>query len=300
MAREETHDGNPRSQKGAANRNDGREAQAKKHVAVMKAVFGTETAASIEGARIVEAGYAPEAVPAQDAQPTQVLFASGDAVAAILEAAGPVAVLDPASYRYAGGGYLRGWHGPEEDLCDGGNLMAVLEAFQKEYYAPNKLTASGELYTSRALAIPDVVFSRNGEIARASVAVVAAPNRTRALERNRSERECDLALAERVDAAMSLLASFGPATAVVPAFGFGRNGSFGAAQVARLFHDWIEAHEGVVPQVVFALWRGDDADAFKAVFADRWEEPAAPVQEAPVEQEEDDGEEDWEQYRISE
>ena len=280
--------------------NSAREAQVKRHVSVMKAVFGTETQASIEGARIVEAGYAPEAVPAEDASPTVVSFAAGDAVTAIFHAQKPVAVLDPASYRYVGGGYLRGWRGPEEDLCDEGNLYAILEAFQKSYYAPNKQTSSGELFTSRALAIPDVVFSRNGEIAKASVAVVAAPNRARALQRNRSEKECDLAMAERVDTAMRLLADFGATTAVIPAFGFGQRDGFAAAQVAQLFHDWIAEHDGAIPQVVFAIWRGPDVDVFKAAFADRWHEEEAPVVEQVDVADEDDEEEDWEKYRISE
>lgn len=280
--------------------NNQQNAQAKRHVSVMKAVFAAETQASIDAARIIEAGYAPAPELAEGAEPTAVLFASGTIVDAIFEAAGPVAVLDPASYRYAGGGYLRGWRGAEEDLCDGGNLLAVLEAFQKSYYGPNKQTASGEIYTSRALAVPDVVFSRNGEIVKASVAVVAAPNRARALERNRSERECEMALAERVEAAMNILAGFGAATAVVPAFGFGQRGAFKSADVAKLFHDWIEAHDGAIPNVVFALRRGRDADDFKAVFADRWTEPAAEVVEAPVQVEDDDEEEDWEKYRISE
>lgn len=276
-----------------------REAAAKKHVSVMKAVFSSETKASIEGARIVEAGYAPTAEVPEGAEPTAVSF-SANVVDAIFQAEKPVAVLDPASYRFVGGGYLRGWHGPEEDLCDEGNLYAILETFQRSYYTANKQSASGELYTSRAITIPDVVFTRQGEIAKASVAAVAAPNRHRALQRNRSERECDLALAERIDTVMRLLASFGATTAVIPAFGFGRTGDFAAAQVAGLFHDWIAAHDGAIPQVVFAIRRGPDADAFKAAFADRWQEPV--VEETPAVDvpEEDDEEEDWEKYRISE
>ena len=280
--------------------NNAREAQAKRHVSVMKAVFGTETKASIEGAQIVEAGYAPKAEVAEGASPTVVSFATGDVVTAIFHAEKPVAVLDPASYRYVGGGYLRGWRGVEEDLCDEGNLFAILEAFQKKYYAPNKQTASGELYTSRAISIPDVVFSRNGEIVKASVAVVAAPNRARALQRNRSERECDMAMAERVDTAMRILASFGAQTVVIPAFGFGQRDAFPAAQVAQMFHDWIAAHDGAIPQVVFAIWRGDGADAFKKVFADRWQEEAEEEPQAVDVVDEDDEEEDWEKYRISE
>ena len=49
--------------------NNAREAQAKRHVSVMKAVFGTETAASIEGAQIIEAGYAPQPEVAEGAAP---------------------------------------------------------------------------------------------------------------------------------------------------------------------------------------------------------------------------------------
>ena len=221
-----------------------------------------------------------------------------DIVTTIFQAEKPVAVLDPGSYRYAGGGYLRGWQGLEEDLCDEGNLFAVLESFQKTYYAPNKQSVSGELYTSRAIAIPDVVFSRNGEIVRVSVAVVAAPSRTRALQRNRSARECDLAMAERVDTAMRILASLGATTAVLPAFGCAQGND--AAQVAGLFHDWIAAHDGAIPRVVFAIRRGSDADAFKAAFADRWHDDAPAKTERPVVEEDDEGEDDWEKYRISE
>ena len=282
------------------NENNPREIAAKKHVSVMKAVFGAETQASIEGTRVIEAGYAPEVEIPEDAEPTAISFASGNAVTAVFQAEKPVAVLDPASYRYAGGGYLRGWKGPEEDLCDEGNLFAILEAQQKAYYGPNKQSASGELYTSRALAIPDVVFTRQGEIVKASVAAVAAPNRARALDRNRSERECDLAMAERVDAALRILASFGAKTVVVPAFGFGQKGAFQVAQVAALFHDWIAEHDGAIPQIVFALWRGDEADAFKAAFADRWQEEEPEAVEEAVVEDEDDEEEDWEKYRISE
>ena len=278
--------------------NNARVSQAKRHVSVMKAVFGKETSEAIEGARIIEAGYAPEPVVAEDAAATTVAFESGNAVNAIFQAKKPVAVLDPGSYRYAGGGYLRGWQGIEEDLCDEGNLFAILESFQKTYYAPNKQSVSGELYTSRAIAIPDVVFSRNGEIVKASVAVVAAPSRTRALQRNRSERECDLVLAERVDAAMRILASFGAATVVLPAFGCAQGNK--ASQVAGLIHDWIAAHDGAIPHVVFAIRRGPDADAFKAAFADRWQDDAPAKVETPVVEEEDEGEDDWEKYRISE
>jgi uncharacterized protein (TIGR02452 family) len=274
------------------------EAQALKHVSVMKAVFGSEAQASIEGTRIIEAGYAPEPAIQDGAEPTVVSFASGNAVTALFQAAKPVAVLDPASYRFAGGGYLRGWHGFEEDLCDEGNLFVILEAFQKEFYAPNKQTSSGDLYTSRALSIPDVVFTRQGEIVKASVVAMAAPNRKRALSRNRSERECDLAMAERVDAAMRLLAELGAATVVLPAFGCAQGND--AAQVAKLFHEWIAAPDGAIAQVVFAIRNGADAAAFKAAFADRWHEEKPAVVEAPVVEEDEGEEDDWERYRISE
>lgn len=285
-----------------------REQAAKRHVAVMKVVFEKEARATIEGARIVEAGYAPEVElaalaegeAAAPAGPTTVGFSNGDIVGAILRAQGPVAVLDDASYRYAGGGYLRGWQGPEEDLCAESNLQVVLDSFHKSYYAANRQTASGELYTSRALALPGVAFSRNGETVACDVCVMAAPNRERALQRNRSERECDLALAERVNAALQVLAGFGTRTVVLPAFGCGQAGN-DAAEVAKLVLAWIEAHEGLIPHVEFALWRGADADAFKAVFAGRWvDEAALKAQEAAAPEPEDDEEDDWERYRISE
>lgn len=260
-----------------------------------------EAEAAADAAEDAAAGDASAEEPAtiMPEGPTVVTFASGDIVSAILHAEKPVAVLDAASYRYAGGGYLRGWSGSEEDLCAESNLYSILEAFQKPYYTANKQTASGELYTSRALAIPEVMFSRNGEIASCSVCVMAAPNRTRALERNRSARECDLALAERVDAAMRMLAAFGAKTVVVPAFGCGQMGNK-ASEVARLFRTWIDEHDGIIPHVEFALWRGPDADAFRSVFADKVRKEEAPVVEATPDPEDDAEEDDWEKYRISE
>jgi uncharacterized protein (TIGR02452 family) len=314
-----------------------KELAAERHVSVMKAVFAGETKASIAGTKIVEAGdataflaaarrgdnadasdasdevapaeveqeapaaeeaCATEDAPAEDLAPTTVRFESGDIVATILQMKDSVAVLDAASYRYPGGSYLKGRRGAEEDLCDGGNLYPVLEAFQESFYTPNRQTASGELYTSRALAVPDVVFTRNGEIVKASVAVIAAPNRKRALDRHRSERECELSLRERVASAMDILASFGAQTAIVTAFGCAEGND--AHEVARLIHEWLDAHDGFIPEIVFSIWRDSDRNAFKDAFADRWEEPAAEPVQVAEEPEEDDEEEDWEKYRISE
>lgn len=279
--------------------NDEFSIQAQKHNAVMRVAFEKEIAATIEAAQIIESGYAPEPAEAEAGAQTQVSFAPGNLVDAIYAAEKPVAVLDPGSYRYAGGGYMRGWSGPEEDLCGEGNLQLVLEAFQKSYYGPNRQTASGELYTSRALALPGVRFTRHGEIVAADVCVISPPNKTRALERNRSQKEYELALADRIESALRILASFGAQTVVIPSFGFGKMGN-SAKEVAELMRAWIEAHEGLIPHIVFALWRGPEADEFQAVFADRIPDEEE-IEEQPVDEEEDDDwESDWEKYRISE
>lgn len=277
---------------------DQQDGAAKRHVAIMKTVFANETRDAIGKASIIEAGYAPAVPEPESAEPTKVSFSSGNIVGSILRASRPVAVLADASYRYAGGGYMRGWSGVEEDLCRESNLYPILESFQKSYYGQNRQTTSGELYTSRAISIPDVVFSRNGEIVPCSVCIMAAPNRARALQRNRSARECDLALAQRIEAAMQVLADFGAQTVIIPAFGCGRSGN-DATQAARLFLAWLEAHDGLIPEIEFSIWNGGDAAAFKAVFADRLHEEEPEQEDVPVE-EDDDSEEDWERYRISE
>ena len=115
-----------------------------------------------------------------------------------------------------------------------------------------------------------MAFSHAGVIRKADVVALPEPNRARALENHRSERECDQVLAERIETLLRIAAS---------------NGGFDAQQVIGLFEDWIRKHPGVIGRIVFAVPR-THAAAFDAAFGEPKVEEIAPV--AAHEDEEDD------------
>ncbi|MFR5092638.1 MAG: hypothetical protein ACLTDR_12135 [Adlercreutzia equolifaciens] len=102
---------------------------------------------------------------------------------------------------------------------------------------------------------------------RADVLVIAEPIRAYALENHRSERECDKALADRIETIFRVAAANGAETLIMGAFGCGRNG-YPVEQVIELIQNWIAEHPGAVPNVVLAVPRMH-ADAFRRASAPR-------------------------------
>ena len=120
--------------------------------------------------------------------------------------------------------------------------------------------------------LSDVTFTRNGSIRKAGVVVIAAPNRTRALENHRSPEGIDQALGFRIEALLRIAAANGADTLICNAFGCGALGN-DPQQVIGLFKGWLDAHPGVFETVVFAVPRAS-FDAFDAAFgAPKPEEP---------------------------
>ena len=97
-----------------------------------------------------------------------------------------------------------------------------------------------------------MAFSHAGVIRKADVVALPEPNRARALENHRSERECDQVLAERIETLLRIAASNGCETLVCGALGCGRGG-FDTQQVIGLLEDWIRKHPGVIGRIVFAV-----------------------------------------------
>ena len=90
-----------------------------------------------------------------------------------------LAVLNYASYRQAGGGFLNGAMAQEEAICHASFLYNVLRSFP-EYYKWNEANYNMGLYMNRALYSPDVYFFDGDGIKHVSVDVItcAAPNRS--------------------------------------------------------------------------------------------------------------------------
>lgn len=242
-----------------------RAAQAAKHLSFVKGVFAKETESSIQTATIYEDGEARAAqLPEPKAEATETAVTTAFAISALHDASGKVTLVDAASFTRPGGAYEDGAFGPEQVLCSESNLYPILQGIKPAYHSKNRGYACGQLFTDRAAFLKDVVFNREGSMRTANVIVVPEPNRARALENHRSERECDACLANRIETLLNIAALQETETLIVGAFGCGRQG-FPPAQVIEQFQSWIKAHQGVIAKIVFAVPRVH-FEAFDAAF----------------------------------
>lgn len=242
-----------------------RAAQAAKHLSFVKGVFAKETESSIQTATIYEDGEARAAqLPEPKAEATETAVTTAFAVSALHDASGKVTLVDAASFTRPGGAYEDGAFGPEQVLCSESNLYPILQGIKPAYHSKNRGYACGQLFTDRAAFLKDVVFNREGSMRTANVIVVPEPNRARALENHRSERECDACLANRIETLLNIAALQETETLIVGAFGCGRQG-FPPAQVIEQFQSWIDTHQGAILKIVFAVPRVH-FEAFDAAF----------------------------------
>lgn len=248
-----------------------------------------EEAADPDGA----AGAAPTAT-----ETTVKVVTSFAPEALYRDATGKTMIVDPGAFTRPGGAYEDGAFGPEQILCSESNLYPILVAHKRDFYDKNRDYRRGSLFTDRALYVPEVLFSRGGDVRRADVLVLAEPVRAFALENHRSERECDKALADRIEAIFRIAAANGTETLIVGAFGCGRNG-YPVEQVIELIQNWIAEHPGAVPNVVFAVPRMH-ADAFREAFGAPEPERPAPVVVAEDEGDREGDDEDWRNVELPE
>ena len=315
MAEFNEHDGRGGRERGRGgrdmrrpNRDEQREErrrEAARHTGLMKAAFGRETDEAIENARIYEEGegrsllWGAEAAAAAEAAKRAAEDVTSIAPEALYrDATGKTMIADPGAFTRPGGAYEDGAFGPEQILCSESNLYPILVAHKRDFYDKNRDYRRGSLFTDRALYVPEVLFSRGGDVRRADVLVIAEPVRAFALENHRSERECDKALADRIEAIFRIAAANGTETLIVGAFGCGRNG-YPVEQVIELIQNWIAEHPGAVPNVVFAVPRMH-ADAFREAFGAPEPERPAPVVVAEGENDREGDDEDWRNVELPE
>ena len=268
-----------------------RQADARKHVGLAKGVFASDIAKTIETAVLYEDGEGRDLeTPDARFETTKIEVKRIDAAEAVSSAKGKACVLDFASYRQPGGGYMNGGWAQEEALCAESNLFPILEGLRDVYYEPNRQTMRGGLYSDRALYLTDVIFTTGGGMKKRDVIVCAAVNRRFALQNHRSEPECDIDMMHRVQTVMHIAAAHEVDTLVLGAFGCGIFGN-DPVKVARMFDDWLKAHPGQFENVVFAIPGGPNFDAFHAEFpTDEPKQADTPAAHDPDYDEEDD---DW-------
>ncbi|MGW6781727.1 TIGR02452 family protein [Streptomyces sp. NPDC054987] len=202
------------------------------------------------------------------------LAANAPAATGTAGAAAAVAVLNFASARNPGGGYVRGAKAQEEALCRASALYeTLLEA--PEYYAVHRAEVS-TFYTDRVIHSPRVpVFRDDRGVLMESPFLAGfltspAPNAGTIL-RQEPERVAEIpgALARRAGLVLEVAASHGYRSLVLGAWGCGvfRNDP---AQVAEAFRGLLAGRfEGTFDRVVFAILDRDPStrEAFERAFA---------------------------------
>ncbi|MFD8424156.1 TIGR02452 family protein [Streptomyces sp. NPDC059466] len=185
---------------------------------------------------------------------------------------GPVAVLNFASARNPGGGYLKGAQAQEEDLCRASALYACLLGVRGFY--DHHRAHRDPFYTDRVIHSPAVPVFRDGrgelldEPYTAGFLTAAAPNASVVL-RTAPERADDLprALAVRAERVLETAAAQGYRRLVLGAWGCGVFGN-DPAQVAAAFHGLLVGgrFEGYFDEVVFGILDRTRGAAIRGAF----------------------------------
>ena len=241
-----------------------------------------EVGARLAAARAGTVSYTPQALadlvatgaPGPGPEAVEVTAEGSMQAARRLVAAGggPVGVLNFASARNPGGGYLRGARAQEEDVCRSALLYTcLLEA--PDYYAAHR--ASGDLrYSHRVIFSPGVPVVRgdDGEFLAEPYEVAfltsPAPNAGQ-LELRSPGTDVREVLAARALRVLAVAAAHGVRELVLGAWGCGvfRNDP---AQVAVAFEAGLGHYGAAFDRVVFAVWDRTPVSANRAAFEARF------------------------------
>ncbi|MHB9857425.1 TIGR02452 family protein [Streptomyces sp. YIM S03343] len=245
--------------------------------------------AAVEAARAGTRMYGPDPLPlAPGAQicPGRTVFeVTGESsLVAARRIPGPVAVLNFASARNPGGGYLNGARAQEEDLCRASALYTCLAAV-REFYDHHRAVRD-PFYSDRVIHSPGVPVYRDDRGAlldepfQAGFLTAAAPNAGVVL-RDMPERAAELpgAVARRAERVLETAALHGYRRLVLGAWGCGvfRNDP---AQVAGAFRGLLgpggrfaETFEHVVFGVLDRTPGAVVREAFARAFPERQLQP---------------------------
>ncbi|MFE6973958.1 TIGR02452 family protein [Streptomyces sp. NPDC057682] len=233
--------------------------------------------AALSGTRLYGPDPVPVAVLDRDRTPAfEVTGESSLAAAARMTREGPgkVAVLNYASARNPGGGYLNGAQAQEEALCRGSALYATLVR-APDYYAHHRAERSA-FYTDRVIHSPGVPVFRDDRGRLLDVPYTAgfltspAPNAgvIRAQTPEKAHR-VPAALASRAERVLEVAAVRGYRRLVLGAWGCGvfRNDP---AEVAGAFHALLTGggrFAGHFEQIVFGILDRNEDSPTRAAFA---------------------------------
>lgn len=189
-------------------------------------------------------------------EPTSVRVVESDTVTALfknINSTDNVAILNFASYKYAGGGFIKGSLAQEESLCHASTLYNVLKGMDDMFYEEHKMNLNSGLYRDDAIFSPYIKFFKQGFKPReVSVITCAAVNRGAAKKKGIPDSEVSRAMKARINFIMDIAVEREVDTLILGAFGCGVFGN-DPHEVAGYFSRYIKEHPLAFKKVVFAI-----------------------------------------------
>ena len=214
-----------------------------------------DTKLSIEGSKIYEPAFNVE-------NTTTIMTVQDTSQAAIFKTKfeGKKAVLNFASYKKPGGGYISGAMAQEESLCHCSNLYNVIsdEKFKNAYYGYNNAHLNRGLYDSRIIYSPNIVFYNKDKTKTKTCDVItcAAPNKKAAQEYQKvSDEEITAVMKDRILNILHVASQNKVDVLILGAFGCGVFGN-DIESTARIFKECLtdyHYYKNVFKLVVFAI-----------------------------------------------
>lgn len=177
-----------------------------------------------------------------------------------------VCVLNFASYKNPGGGYLKGYKAQEEDLCAQSILYNVLSN-EEDYYKWNNKNLNKGLYKNRAIYSKNVLFfdKKDKPTMWSDVLTCASPNWKAAEKNGVSKIGNTEALEQRITFIKDIVKLESPDVFIAGAFGcgvFGQDPKEVAYIFKKAFNEVFNNHL----LVIFAIPGGYNYEIFKKTF----------------------------------
>lgn len=187
-----------------------------------------------------------------------------------LDRNGKTAVLNFASYKHPGGGFLNGAMAQEEALCHTSTLYPVLSAFDDSYYAENRKDTNRGLYRDRALYSKDILFIKDfkEKAYKADVITCASPNNSFSVDTplldTPSVKENEIAVRNRIGFVRDICLNEKVDNVILGAWGCG----VFAQDPVYVATEFRKAFEGTGINCVYAIPDDKNFTAFKTAFED--------------------------------
>lgn len=189
-------------------------------------------------------------------EPAEIRVVKSDTVTALFKHTNikdNVALLNFASYKHPGGGFIGGSLAQEESLCHASTLYNVLKDMDGVFYEEHRKDLNSGLYKDEAIFSPYIKFFKPEYKPReTSVITCAAVNRGLAKKKGISDIEVSRAMKFRIDFIMDIAVEREVDTLILGAYGCGVFGN-NPHKVAGYFSQYIAEHPNAFKKVVFAI-----------------------------------------------